>query len=181
MINPLVAQWHLESKVTLAFLSDESLSASLLSTDERDLVRAVVPWTRIVANCRTTDPHGNQVDLLDYIASNRESLVLKPCKSMRGDGVCIGDNVSPSMWHKAIRSYQKRPYVAQQRVRSHCVVAARWRSGELRRMRAGLDCFIFGGRSVGMHARASESDVINIAQKGMLLPVVCAAADTAAD
>lgn len=177
LFNPLVAQWHLESKATLAFLSDESLSAGLLSPDERDLAREIIPWTRIMADRRTDDPSGDHVDLLDYIDANREHLVLKPCQSMRGDGVCIGDNVSPGNWRSAIRDALNRPHVAQERVHSQCVVAARPRSGELRRMRTGLDCFIFGGHSVGLHARASENDVINIAQQGMLLPVACAAAD----
>ena len=177
LFNPLVAQWHLESKATLAFLSDESLSAGLLSPGERDLAREIIPWTRIVADRRTDDPSGDQVDLLDYIDANREHLVLKPCQSMRGDGVSIGDNTAPGEWRAAIRDALKTPHVVQERVRSQCVVAARPGSGELRRMRTGLDCFIFGGRSVGLHARASENDVINIAQQGMLLPVACAAAD----
>ncbi len=181
LFNPLVAQWHLESKATLAFLSDESLSTGLLAPGERDLAREIVPWTRIVADCRTGGPVGDHIDLLDYIDANREHLVLKPCQSMRGDGVCIGDNVPPGQWRDAIRSALHRPHVVQQRVRSQCVIAARPRSGELRRMRTGLDCFIFSGRSVGLHARASENDVINIAQHGMLLPVACAAADTMRD
>jgi hypothetical protein len=177
LFNPLVAQWHLESKATLAFLSDESLSADLLSPGERDLAREIVPWTRIVADRRTDDPSGDHVDLLDYIDANREHLVLKPCQSMRGDGICIGDNMSPSSWRNAIQDALNRPHVAQERVRPQCVVAARPQSGELRRMGTGLDCFIFGGYSVGLHARASETDVINIAKQGMLLPVACAPAD----
>jgi hypothetical protein len=176
LVNPLVAQWHLEGKATLAFLSDESLSGGLLSPGERDLAREIVPWTRVVADRRTDDPSGHQVDLLDYIDAHREHLVLKPCQSMRGDGVCIGDNVPPDIWRNAIRGALTRPHVAQERVRSHCVVAARPGSGELRRMRSGLDCFVFAGRSVGLHARASENDVINIARQGMLLPVACAVA-----
>jgi hypothetical protein len=150
LFNPLVAQWHLESKATLAFLSDESLSAGLLSPGERDLAREIIPWTRIVADRRTGDPSGDQVDLLDYIDANREHLVLKPCQSMRGDGVCIGDSTAPGKWRAAIRDALNKPHVAQARVRSQCVLAPRPRSGDLRRMRTGLDCFVFGGRSVGV-------------------------------
>src|SRR5438105_7533863 len=78
MVNPLRCK-ILHKKASLAVLSDER-NASLFNEEERDAIDAHIPWTRVVEERRTAPPGSSDaaVDLLPFIAANREQMVLKP-------------------------------------------------------------------------------------------------------
>ena len=56
-----------------------------------------VPWTRVVAE-RSTEFDGKKIDLLPWIADNREQLVLKPNDDYGGRGIVLGWTVSAEKW-----------------------------------------------------------------------------------
>ncbi len=59
-------------------LTDEKLSERFFSDEERRLFRRHVLWTRVVGDRSTSLPHGKSGDLLEYVRTYREQLVLKP-------------------------------------------------------------------------------------------------------
>jgi uncharacterized circularly permuted ATP-grasp superfamily protein len=78
-------------------------------------VAAHVPWTRVVRPGPTTY-QGERVELLDFIARNRERLVLKPNDEYGGSGVVLGWTVDADAWRAALAAAQRGPWVVQERV-----------------------------------------------------------------
>lgn len=61
-----------------------------------------VPWTRLLRE-RKTDHAGTAVDLLPFVAANRERLVIKPSGGGGGGNITIGRDTSDEAWAQAIR------------------------------------------------------------------------------
>src|SRR5260221_6801415 len=61
----------------------------MFSFGERELIRKHVPWTRVVADVRTSH-YGTPVELLAFLRSERTNLVLKPSDEYGGTGVTVG-------------------------------------------------------------------------------------------
>src|SRR5215218_472263 len=66
----------IHKKALFAVLTDER-HAHLFSDDEREAIRAHVPWTRRV-RAESTTHFGEEIELLDFIVRRRDRLVLKP-------------------------------------------------------------------------------------------------------
>lgn len=99
VFNPIDAQ--LEAKVALAELSrasvDDALAARFRLTDEeRELVRAAVPWTRRLVAGGSTDEAGAPIaDLLAHVKATPERFVLKRSWDYGGKAVFVGAALSP--------------------------------------------------------------------------------------
>lgn len=113
MVNPFRCKL-LHKKASLAILSDER-QAFLLSSEERDAVNSHVPWTRVVEE-RYTMHEGESIDLVPFMASNRERLVLKPNDEYGGKGIVLGWTVDDTTWQRAIRTALSEPHIVQERV-----------------------------------------------------------------
>lgn len=113
MVNPFRCKL-LHKKASLAVVSDER-QAHLLAADERAAVAAHVPWTRVVEE-RSTEYSSASVDLVPFIAANRERLVLKPNDEYGGKGIVLGWTVNDSDWQAAIQTALAEPYIVQERV-----------------------------------------------------------------
>jgi uncharacterized circularly permuted ATP-grasp superfamily protein len=114
MTNSISAKL-LAKKASLAFLSDET-NAFLFDEEEREVIAAHIPWTRRVYDRRTTY-RGQEIDLLPFIAQNREQLVLKPNDEYGGRGVVIGWLATDEQWQSAMRDSLTNPYVVQEKVK----------------------------------------------------------------
>jgi hypothetical protein len=116
MVNPLRCK-ILHKKASLAVLSDER-NASLFSEEEREAIDAHIPWTRVVEERGTAIPGApdSHTDLLAYVASHRDQLVLKPNDEYGGKGIVLGWEVDQSAWEAAMRIALEEPYIVQQRV-----------------------------------------------------------------
>ena len=64
--------------------------ASHFSALERRVFRQHVPWTRRIMACKTTDPAGEHIDLLPWLAGQRARIVLKPNRGYGGEGILVG-------------------------------------------------------------------------------------------
>ena len=104
----------LHKKASLAVLSDER-NAALFTAAEREAIAAHVPWTRVVEE-RTTEHHGERVDLLPYIRDHREQLVLKPNDEYGGKGIVLGWEVDDAAWGEAVAGAVADPYIVQERI-----------------------------------------------------------------
>lgn len=113
MVNPFRCKL-LHKKASLAVVSDERQQA-LFTADERAAVVAHVPWTRVVEE-RDTTYGDTTVDLVAFMAANRERLVLKPNDDYGGKGIVLGWTVSDTQWEEAMRTALDHPYIVQERV-----------------------------------------------------------------
>ena len=113
MVNPPSCK-ILHKKASLAVLHDER-NAALFDDTERDAINASIPWTRVVEE-RTTIVDGKEVDLLTYIADNRDQLVLKPNDEYGGKGIILGWEVDDATWAASIKTALAEPHIAQQRI-----------------------------------------------------------------
>ncbi|HET8967626.1 MAG TPA: hypothetical protein VFN20_15470, partial [Candidatus Acidoferrum sp.] len=104
-------------KAFFAVLTDERNDA-LFSFFERELIRKHVPWTRVVADTRTSH-YGTAIELLDFVRRQRNHLVLKPNDEYGGSGVTLGWEASESDWdavlEKAISTAQGC-WIVQERI-----------------------------------------------------------------
>jgi hypothetical protein len=113
MVNPVQCKL-LHKKTSLAVLSDER-NAGLFEADERQAIAAHIPWTRRVEERRTTF-EGKPVDLIPFILSSRERLVLKPNDDYGGAGIVLGWEVDDAGWETALRRALELPYIVQDRI-----------------------------------------------------------------
>jgi carboxypeptidase Taq len=92
----------LDHKSGFEILTDRRLAERLFSPDDCRLFNRHVLWTRLVADRKTTLPGNVEGDLLDYVRSHREQLVLKPNRGYGGDGVAIGAAKTQPEWDEIL-------------------------------------------------------------------------------
>ncbi|HTQ54765.1 MAG TPA: circularly permuted type 2 ATP-grasp protein [Bryobacteraceae bacterium] len=101
-------------KAMFGLLTDDVLTAKFPAT-ERKAIHDHVPWTRMVTAGKTTY-NGETIDLLEFIAQNREKLVLKPNDDYSDLHSFFGWDMDETAWDRALKQAQRAPYVVQERV-----------------------------------------------------------------
>jgi hypothetical protein len=97
-------------------LTDEAVTAHLPAAD-RKLIRSSVSWTRIVSARKTS--HGDkQIDLPEFILTQRERLALLPNEDSSDQRIYIGSEMTDSAWDRALKLALRSPYVVQERALS---------------------------------------------------------------
>lgn len=96
LVNPFRSEL-LGHKAIFALLTDPRHDFGF-DAAERAAIREHVPWARSVIEGRTTDPDGNEVDLVEYLRGNRQRLVLKPAHDFGGHGVVLGWHEDEASW-----------------------------------------------------------------------------------
>ncbi|MDQ3242437.1 MAG: hypothetical protein M3Q09_01740 [Gemmatimonadota bacterium] len=166
MVNPFRCKL-LHKKASLAVIGDER-NTGLFNKDEQRAVAMHVPWTRVVAE-RTTEFDGNRIDLLPWMAENREQLVLKPNDDYGGRGIVLGWTVSDEKWSASIRDALAEPYIVQQRVEIPQEPYPSWVDGKLDIHNRSLDTapYVSHGRFVeGCMTRISTDELLNVTAGG---------------
>ena len=154
----------------------DSRFAQYFSVDERNIFRHHVLWTRLLREGRTTDPTNEIIDLLEFVRENREILVIKPNRSYGGENILIGPSVTDGEWVDAIELALKEPgaWVVQRlakiSVYEFPVIAD---DGSVQAapfyVVVGLAPTKYG---VAVLGRASQKQVVNVAQRGGMLAVL---------
>jgi uncharacterized circularly permuted ATP-grasp superfamily protein len=166
MVNPFRCKM-LHKKASLAVLSDER-QASLLTTAESAAVAAHVPWTRVVEG-RHTQYGDRRVDLLEFIAANRATLVLKPNDEYGGKGIVLGWTVNDTEWEAAIATALAEPYIVQERVEVPSELWPAWTDGALHLGERMLDTapFLADGITMsGCLTRIATDPLLNVTAGG---------------
>jgi uncharacterized circularly permuted ATP-grasp superfamily protein len=157
----------LYKKASLAVLGDER-NAHLFSADERAAVAAHVPWTRVVEE-RSTEKDGARIDLLSWIAENRERLVLKPNDDYGGRGIVLGWTVTDDAWQMAVAAAVEDPYVVQERITLPSEAFPSWTDGRVETYDRMVDIapFVTWGETVdGALTRIATDPLLNVTAGG---------------
>ncbi len=173
----------LADKRNLALLS-ELQDSDLFDAEDRSLIRAHVPWSRLVLpggphpwpenNCRGREA----APAFDELLAGRERLVLKKGLSFKGQDVVIGPRTAPQDWEKALRGalaeggwmiqehVASRPYLYYHRERGPSPHEVVW----------GTFCFgsTYGGEFLRMMAEGLGEGIVSFAHgatKGFVFQV----------
>lgn len=89
-------------KRNLALLSENEAHPGW-EDEDRALIRAHVPWTRLVA-ARTTEWRGETVELPRFLLERREEMVLKLGVGFGGSDVHVGRYTPPEVWEARVQA-----------------------------------------------------------------------------
>ena len=114
IVNPLRARVA-NNKKLFALLQDPRF-ADLVSRQEAEVIDATIPWTRVLRPGRVR--YGDWVvDLLGFVADNRERLVLKPASDHGGREVMLGIETEQAEWEAAVEEHaEAEDFVVQEYV-----------------------------------------------------------------
>ena len=165
LINPFRCK-IMHKKASFELLTDEAYG-SWFSSKERAAIARSVPWTRRMADRRTTY-NGHSIELIDFVRQNRARLVLKPNDDYGGHGVYFGPRLDQPAWDDAITAALSSDYVVQEAVdlspeNFPIFTQTDWK---LQPMFVDTNPFLFSGKVCGAMVRLSNSPVVNVASGG---------------
>ncbi len=172
MVNPFRSRVA-NNKKLFALFQDPRFT-HLIEGEEADVIRDTIPWTRILRPGPVTYGHWT-LDLLPFIADNREKLVLKPASDFGGHGVSLGMETGQDEWERIIAAHADRAdYIVQEYVPVPEEMFPVVEGGhvQMRLKRFNINPFGIGGRYAGSITRISDRAVINVSAGGGLLPSV---------
>jgi hypothetical protein len=112
-VNSFRAQ-TLMKKALFALLDDPQYE-NLFPGDEVEALRRRIPWTRVLREGFTA--YGDeQVDLIDFVASRREDLILKPNDDYGARNAVLGWQCDDGEWNRAVTDAIGASFVVQKRV-----------------------------------------------------------------
>jgi len=154
----------LDKKMLFAMLHDERITKHY-TAEEAQAIKTHVPWTRRIAEHKTTGPDGAPIDLLPWLMANRNDLVLKPNDEVGGRGVLLGANLEPSFWERAVKLALIDPSVVQKRIHlPSAMFPETGAAGELFFSRRFIesDPYLFRGETKGVLTRLSATTLCNV-------------------
>ncbi len=167
---------ELDHKSCWEVLTDPEIAGRYFSEEERRVFQHHVLWTRVLADRRTSLPSGESGDLLAFARSEREWLVLKPSRGYGGDGVTIGQTLTDGEWEAAIDVALADPEVwVLQKLAAIPVleVPALGADGTLQpEPFYHVMGYASGPGGIAILARASQRQVVNVAQQGGMAAVM---------
>jgi uncharacterized circularly permuted ATP-grasp superfamily protein len=161
-------------KAFFAVLTDEQ-NGALFSYDERELIRRHIPWTRVVADVKTSH-YGEPVELLAFAGRERENLVLKPSDEYGGSGVTLGWETDEAAWDTAIGhalSAKNGAWIVQERIpirREVFPYIAEIGKVDYRDMLVDFAPYLFRGKVCGFLTRLSATGLANVTSGGGQVP-----------
>ena len=167
---------ELDCKSCFEILTDPALSEKYFSEEERQVFRHHVLWTRVIRERRTSLPGGEPGDLLEFARREREWLVLKPSRGYGGDGVLLGQTVSDGDWCRALDAAlaDEELWVLQQLAQIPVVEVPTIAADGSLHPEAFYHVMGFASsdQAIAILARASQRQVVNVAQHGGMAAVM---------
>lgn len=165
LVNPFRCK-ILHKKASFELLTDAQ-NHKWFSPTEREAIRRSVPWTRRVYDRRTTRD-GTEIDLLDFVSTNRASLVLKPNDDYGGRGVFIGPRLNQTEWESAIATALAGDYVVQDAIELQTEEFPVFDETDwgFQPMFVDTNPFLFRGKVCGAMVRLSNSPIVNVTSGG---------------
>jgi glutathionylspermidine synthase len=165
LVNPFRCKL-MHKKASFEILTDEAYE-SWFDKEETEAIRECVPWTRRVADRRTTR-EGKSIDLLRFVSQNRSSLILKPNDDYGGRGVLIGSHLDEKEWADAIQTALAGDYIVQDRVELKPEEFPLFSDDtwSLEPMYVDTNPFLFKGKVCGAMVRLSVNPIVNVTSGG---------------
>ena len=166
MANGFAVQM-LYKKGLFALLSDMELAESFGMEIAIALARHI-PWTRKVREMKTAYRE-RTVDLIPFVAENRERMVLKPNSEYGGKGVVLGWECDADRWRESLVDALNGSYVVQERVPIGREVFPSLIDGALSfdERYLDLDPYVWDGeRAEGCGVRLSKLALLNVSAGG---------------
>jgi hypothetical protein len=165
LVNPFRCK-IIHKKAAFEMLTDDE-HQNWFTHSEKEAFRHSVPWTRRLADRKTTRK-GRPIDLLEFIHRNRSLFVLKPNDDYGGHGVYLGSQLDEREWDNAIATALSGDYVVQEAIDLHTeefpIFSDRdWR---LQPMFVDTNPFLFRGNVCGAMVRLSSSPIVNVTSGG---------------
>jgi hypothetical protein len=162
----------IHKKALFAVLTDR-MHAHLFTQTELDAIHTHVPWTRIVRD-QQSDYRDRKIDLLEFIRTNNERLVLKPNDDYGGHGITIGWNTEHADWENAIQNaLTNGDYLVQERVptaREEFPALTADGRIEFAEQLVDLDPLLFNGKVGSAFTRLSATELANVSSGGGMVP-----------
>ncbi len=151
--------------------------AKYFTPDQQEVFQRHVLWTRLLRECMTTGPEGWPIDLIEYTRRNRDRLVIKPNRSYGGTGVHIGHTMEQSEWDAAIQTAlgdQNPGWVVQKAARIITMEFPVVDNDGAVHMAPFYFVLGFAAtkRGLSILGRASQKQVVNIAQRGGMCAIL---------
>ena len=165
-----------DQKSCFEILTHPEITRAHFHAEERQVFRRHIPWTRLLRDRPTGLPDGTSGDLLDYVRRERDALVLKPNRGYGGTGVVIGPSLTQAEWESAIdRALVDEERWVVQLLVSLPVVEFPIVGPEGRfEVEPFYVVMGFAASRYGLStlARASQKQVVNVAQRGGMCAVM---------
>lgn len=163
---------YVHKKMLFGVLTDKR-HQHYFSDTEQEAIRRSVPWTRRIEQAVTTY-NDEEIDLLEFVRSNRDRLVLKPNDDYGGHGIFIGWESDARAWDEAIEKALAGEYIAQERVTtSREVFPFVDETGvHMIDQLLDLDPLLFFGRVAGAFTRLSSSSLANVTSGAGMVPTM---------
>jgi len=166
MVNGFGVQM-LFKKIVFALLSDPKYEFPF-DAETRESILKHIPWTRKLRESKTTYA-SDTIDLVPFILTNRENMVLKPNGEYGGKGVLLGWQCDDSQWEVAIHAALQSSYVVQERVELGAEIYPSLIDGRLSfdERYFDLDPYVWNGnRAEGCGVRLSRLAILNVSAGG---------------
>jgi hypothetical protein len=161
-------------KAFFAILTDPA-HASLFSDADRRVIRAHVPWTRVLDDAETTKDEWRG-DLLELVRRERERMVLKPNDEYGGTGVTLGWETPEGQWVEKIDVALDDPYgtwIVQERIPVRREIFPQFDATgrvSMNDMLVDFAPYMFRGKIGGYLTRLSGSGLANVTSGGGQVP-----------
>ena len=165
LVNPFRCK-IMHKKAAFELLTDDE-HQDWFTPSEKNAIHGSVPWTRRVADRKTTRK-GRPIDLLQFIRKNRSRLVLKPNDDYGGHGVYFGSDMNEREWDNAIATALSGDYIAQDAIDLHTEPFPVFSDTDwkLQPMFVDTNPFLFRGNVCGAMVRLSNSPIVNVSSGG---------------
>jgi hypothetical protein len=169
LVNPFRSA-VLSHKYLFALLTDGRHDFGF-TRNEQAAIRAHVPWGRVLQDGPSSDPQGRSIDLLEFVSSHRDDLVLKPAHEAGGAGVHLGWRCDQAAWDGVVAEAAGAQWVVQERIEVAREEYPLLEAGfPLRDFFEDTDPFHFPGGYSAVMTRISSAEITNVALGGSIVP-----------
>ncbi|HEX3273818.1 MAG TPA: hypothetical protein VHR43_03095 [Gemmatimonadales bacterium] len=167
---------ELDHKACWEILTDPVLAARYFDDSARACFRRHVLWTRVLRPRTTLLPGGESGDLLAFARRSRETLVLKPSRGYGGDGVTVGQTLDDAGWQAALEAALADEELWVVQSLAHIPVLEVPTLAPDGGLQPEMYYHVMGYAStpegLAVLARASQRQVVNVAQRGGMAAVM---------
>jgi hypothetical protein len=156
LVNSFSSSWLLDNKTVLALLQDD-LAASVLSQEDKDLIKRIVPVTRKVSRMSPVE--------IEECIERKDQFVLKASLDTRGRNVTVGLDCDSGGWREKIknaRADSATNYIVQE------YAPPELSGGPGEKLHTSQAYYMLKGKPVGVLTRVSPFCVTNVGKGGAI-------------